>query len=202
LDVILAEHSGFCFGVEKAIQRARQELVSLDPKAHPVYSLGPLIHNRQVVDSLESKGLNTIESVDDAAGGTIIIRSHGVPEATYQEIKSQQLRLVDTTCPFVKKIQTIVRDHYHQGHTIVIIGNEAHPEVIGINGWCNNQAIVVNTIAALNQIPENTTLCVVAQTTLQVSLYKTAEKNSTSVIRRFTGTIPSVWRRRNAAGSH
>ncbi|MDW7671527.1 MAG: 4-hydroxy-3-methylbut-2-enyl diphosphate reductase [Bacillota bacterium] len=176
MDVILAEHSGFCFGVEKAIQRARQELASQDPKAHPVYSLGPLIHNRQVVDSLESKGLNTIESVDDATGGTIIIRSHGVPEATYQEIKSQQLRLVDTTCPFVKKIQTIVRDHYHQGHTIVIIGNASHPEVIGINGWCNNQAIVINTIEELNQIPENITLCVVAQTTLQVSLYKTARE--------------------------
>jgi 4-hydroxy-3-methylbut-2-en-1-yl diphosphate reductase len=176
LDVILAEHSGFCFGVEKAIQRARQELASQDPAAHPVYSLGPLIHNRQVVNSLESKGLKTIESVDDAAGGTIIIRSHGVPETTFQEIKSQQLRLVDTTCPFVKKIQTVVRDHYHQGHTIVIIGNAAHPEVIGINGWCNNQGVVVNNIEDLNQIPENITLCIVAQTTLQVSFYKTVKE--------------------------
>jgi len=176
LDVILAEHSGFCFGVEKAIQRARHELSSTEPEVHPVYSLGPVIHNRQVVESLEQIGLMTIDTADEAAGGTVIIRSHGVPEKTYHEIESQHLRLVDTTCPFVKKIQTIVRDHHQKGHSVVIIGNDTHPEVIGINGWCENQGIVVHQIADLEKVPDEATLCVVAQTTMPVALFNSIQK--------------------------
>mgnify|MGYP001102784619 CR=1 FL=1 len=172
MQVILANHSGFCFGVQKAIERTRQELAVNIPKGRLVYSLGPVIHNRQVVESLEKQGLITIQQVDEATGGTVIIRSHGVPESIYEEIEAKSLQLVDTTCPFVKKIQTIVREHHRQGSVIVIIGNADHPEVMGINGWCDNQGIIVNQLTDLKDIPSDRPLCVVAQTTTPMTLFE------------------------------
>jgi len=175
LNVLIAEYAGFCFGVEKAIAKAHEEIES-ETIHGPVYSLGPIIHNHQVVEQLESKGLITINEVTEAANGTVIIRSHGVPEKTYHDVEDQGLRLVDTTCPFVKKIQRIVSDHHKKGHRIVIIGNKTHPEVIGINGWCNNEGLVVNDPQDTEEVPDKDTLCVVAQTTMPISLFKAIQK--------------------------
>jgi 4-hydroxy-3-methylbut-2-en-1-yl diphosphate reductase len=172
VEVIVAKHSGFCFGVKKAMERAQHELITNQPSNHPVYSLGPLIHNRQVVNSLAEKGLVTIESLDEAESGTIIIRSHGVPEHIYRAVENLPLTLVDTTCPFVKRIQTIVQEHHQKGVTIVIVGNASHPEVIGINGWCDNQGIVVSSTDDLKKIPSDRPLCVVAQTTMPNKLFE------------------------------
>ena len=171
MEVIVAKHSGFCFGVKKAMERAQHELKINNTSNHPVYSLGPLIHNRQVVDSLAERGLMAIETLDEAGSGTIIIRSHGVPEHIYQTVENLPLTLVDTTCPFVKRIQTIVQEHHKKGVTIVIVGNASHPEVIGINGWCDNQGIVVNNIDELTKVPLDRPLCVVAQTTMPNKLF-------------------------------
>ena len=171
MNVLIAEHAGFCFGVEKAIEKAHEE-IEANVNNGPVYSLGPIIHNHQVVEELESKGLKTINDVKEAENGTVIIRSHGVPEQTYKDIEERGLRLVDTTCPFVKKIQQIVCEHHEKGHKIVIIGNKTHPEVIGINGWCHNEGLVVSDPQDVDIIPQDVTLCVVAQTTMPLTLFE------------------------------
>lgn len=171
MNILIAEHAGFCFGVEKAIEKAHEE-IEANADNGPVYSLGPIIHNRQVVEELESKGLKTINDVKEAENGTVIIRSHGVPEQTYKDIEEGRLRLVDTTCPFVKKIQQIVSEHHQKGHRIVIIGNKTHPEVIGINGWCHNEGLVINDPQDVDIIPQNETFCVVAQTTMPIALFE------------------------------
>lgn len=171
MKVLIAEHAGFCFGVEKAIEKVQEEIESRI-KDEPVYSLGPIIHNHQVVALLEEKGLRIIDEIDEAEDGTVIIRSHGVPEATYRELESRGLRVVDTTCPFVKKIQRIVSDHHAKGYRIIIIGNRNHPEVVGINGWCDNQGHIVGDPLDLELVPKRTPLCVVAQTTMPVALFQ------------------------------
>jgi len=171
LNVLIAEHAGFCFGVEKAIEKAYEE-IDTNVINGPVYSLGPIIHNHQVVEQLERRGLRTINEISDAENGTVIIRSHGVPEITYKEIENRGLRLVDTTCPFVKKIQRIVSEHHAKGHRIVIIGNRTHPEVIGINGWCNNEGLVISETHEVEKIPHDETLCIVAQTTMLIGLFQ------------------------------
>ncbi len=179
MNVLIAEHAGFCFGVEKAIEKAYEE-IEANVISGPVYSLGPIIHNHQVVEQLESKGLKTINEISDAEYGTVIIRSHGVPEITYKEIENRGLRLVDTTCPFVKKIQRIVSEHHAKGHRIIIIGNRTHPEVIGINGWCNDEGLVISEPHEVGNIPENDTLCVVAQTTMPIDLFKSIKNELTN----------------------
>lgn len=172
MDVILASHSGFCFGVEKAVNRTTEEVDAIRAGMHPVYSLGPVIHNQQVVEALEKKGLTIINDVNEALEGTVIIRSHGVAKEIYDQLESKGLSIVDTTCPFVKKIQTIVQARHQLGETIVIVGNSEHPEVVGINGWCQNQGIIISDESDLDKIPTEGTLCVVAQTTLPVQLFE------------------------------
>ncbi|SMP47966.1 4-hydroxy-3-methylbut-2-enyl diphosphate reductase [Anoxynatronum buryatiense] len=172
MEVILANHSGFCFGVEKAVRRTTEEVNSIEAGVHPVCSLGPVIHNQQVVESLEKKGLNTINDVSEASEGTVIIRSHGVAKDVYDVLEAKGLRVVDTTCPFVKKIQTIVQARHQLGETVIIVGNSEHPEVIGINGWCQNRGIIISDENDLKKVPAEGPLCVVAQTTLPVQLFE------------------------------
>ena len=183
LDVFVAKHSGFCFGVEKAIERSRMELMNIQPDDQPVYSLGPLIHNRQVVNELESQGLKTLEDLDHASAGTVIIRSHGVAEWVYGEIENKGMKVVDATCPFVRKTQEIVRDQHKAGSRIVIVGDKNHPEVIGINGWCDNKGIVLEDPRQLHGISSTTPITIVAQTTVQEALF---EKVTALIRSKFT----------------
>jgi 4-hydroxy-3-methylbut-2-enyl diphosphate reductase len=162
LKIILAEYSGFCFGVEKAISTS---INVVEKSKNKVYSLGPLIHNNQVINKLKEKGLNIIEDINEANNGKVIIRSHGVPLDVLLRAKENNIEIIDATCPFVKKIQHKVKEYYEQGFQIVIIGNPDHPEVIGINGWCNNSAYIINSEKDVNTMPAYKKVCVVAQTT-------------------------------------
>lgn len=170
MKVIVANNSGFCFGVEKAIDTAFKEVRTVNV-SKSIYSLGPLIHNQQVVDKLEIEGVKVIENLDLIDEGTVIIRSHGVSKEVYDQLTEKGLQLVDATCPFVKKIQKIVKEHRDNGYSIVIIGNADHPEVIGINGWCNNEGFVVQSKDDLEKIPFLNKLCIVVQTTMPTSLF-------------------------------
>ena len=107
MKVILADYSGFCFGVENAINTTLKEIDNKDENK-VVSSLGPLIHNDQVVKELKDKGVNVINNIDDAIEGSIIIRSHGVPKNIYEKAKNNKLEIIDATCPFVRWIQNIV----------------------------------------------------------------------------------------------
>lgn len=159
----LAENSGFCFGVNNAMKKT---LDVLNSKNINIYSLGPLIHNDQVINLLNKKGLKVIKSIDQINDGKIIIRSHGVPLNIYEEAKNKGIEIIDCTCPFVKKIQNKVYEFYNKGYTIIIIGDPNHPEVKGINGWCNDSAIIINSKDNVEDVPKCDKICIVAQTTI------------------------------------
>ena len=171
MKIKIATNAGFCFGVKRAMTMAWHEL---EKNEDSIYSLGPLIHNNQAVQKYEEKGLKTIDSIDDVDyNSNMIIRSHGVGEEIYNKAKKNNINIMDATCPFVKKIHDIAHRYYKDGYKIIIIGDAKHPEVIGINGWCNNESIIIKTLDDL----ENTDLdksekyCIVAQTTINVDLY-------------------------------
>jgi len=162
LKIILAKHAGFCFGVMRAVKAVYDKVAS----GEPIYTIGPIIHNPQVVDELRKKGVVIEEDIDRIENGTVIIRSHGVVPAIYERIKEKNLKLVDATCPYVKRIHEKVRRFHENDYQIIIVGEREHPEVIGINGWCNNQAIILNDSSDIDSLPPVKKACVVAQTTI------------------------------------
>lgn len=171
MEVKIAKNAGFCFGVKRAMKMAWDELQKSEDG---IYALGPLIHNKQAVLKYEENGLKTIDEVSEVpTSKSMIIRSHGVGESVYTESKEKGLNVIDTTCPFVKKIHEVAKKHYSQGFDIIVIGDAKHPEVIGINGWCNNEAIIIKTLEDLESInlDKNKKYCVVAQTTINIDLY-------------------------------
>ena len=126
--VRVANHSGFCFGVKRAIKIAEKTLASSKGSKN-IYSLGSIIHNPQVVGALSKKGLKVIKDIIDARSGTIIISSHGAPIEIVNKIKKKKLALVDATCPFVKNAHNIVKDLKSKGYDVIVIGDKKHPEV-------------------------------------------------------------------------
>lgn len=166
MNVELATTAGFCFGVKRAVDMVYEEI----KKGGKVYTYGPIIHNEVVVADLASKGvglIHTIEELKAITEGTIIIRSHGVSREVYDTIVKQGLKIVDATCPFVIKIHKIVKEQSDLGCHIIIIGNDEHPEVDGIKGWCmNNYTVIENTHQAENlNLSVDQKICIVSQTT-------------------------------------
>lgn len=165
--VEIAKNSGFCFGVKKAIDTT----ISVIEKEKNVSSLGPLIHNRQVVDILDKKGLKVVEEIEDAEG-SLIIRSHGVPIEIYDRAKQSDIEIIDCTCPFVRKVQKKAESCFKSGKKVIIVGDASHPEVMGINGWCRDEAYVVNSLEDVHALPEIENVCIVAQTTIRNELFE------------------------------
>jgi 4-hydroxy-3-methylbut-2-enyl diphosphate reductase len=163
--IIRAPHSGFCFGVKQAIEKAEAAVSQCE--GAPIHSRGSLIHNKNVTETLLKKGIDVIETLDEAGfGDTVIVRSHGEPKKFYEDADSLNLKIVDATCPYVKRIHDHVQRAYLHGKQVVIVGDQNHPEVIGVNGWCENSAIVVGSSAEA-ELVKGTDLFVVAQTTIQ-----------------------------------
>jgi 4-hydroxy-3-methylbut-2-enyl diphosphate reductase len=165
MEVLLAKTAGFCFGVKRAVDTVYEQV-----NKGNVYTYGPIIHNEEVVRDLESKGVRIIadeQELQQIKEGTVVIRSHGVERRVYELIEQNGLELVDATCPFVKKIHNIVDKDSTEGRQIVIIGNENHPEVMGIVGWCNNSPIVLETEQSVENlcISTDTPISLVSQTT-------------------------------------
>ncbi|MDD3217933.1 MAG: 4-hydroxy-3-methylbut-2-enyl diphosphate reductase [Lachnospiraceae bacterium] len=175
MEVIVAKTAGFCFGVKRAVDMAYEQSVN---GKKPIYTYGPIIHNEEVVGDLEAKGVRVIENEEELKKihtGTVIIRSHGVSRHIYEVIKTQGLDMVDATCPFVKKIHTIVDRESRGGRHIVIIGNADHPEVEGIRGWCNGEKVTVihNIIDAEEfSLSEGEKVCIVSQTTFNYNKFE------------------------------
>lgn len=172
MEVILAKTAGFCFGVKRAVEKV-YENVGKDT----LYTYGPIIHNEEVVKDLEKKGvrvINGIDEIDDIPNGTVVIRSHGVSEDVYNRLQEKGLNVVNATCPFVQKIHRIVKTESMDGKTIVIIGNEGHPEVEGIKGWSHSKTYVVSSVydAENLALKQGEKVCVVSQTTFNFKKFK------------------------------
>ncbi len=169
--ITVAKTAGFCFGVNRAVE-------FLENTDSPTATLGPIIHNTAVVENLKKNGVIAIDKIEEMPDNTVLaIRTHGVGKCVYEKIESSGCDYVDLTCPFVKKIHKIVAKNYADGYKIVIIGDKEHPEVIGINGWCENNAIVALDISDLSgKIEECDKVCVVSQTTMDRKTFKKIEK--------------------------
>ena len=173
MEVILAETAGFCFGVKRAVDQVYEQIKT----GKKIYTFGPIIHNENVVEDLEKKGVQVIENVDELATlteGSVVIRSHGVSKDVYELNQKQGLESGDATCPFVKKIHRIVEKESKQGCQIIIIGNDSHPEVEGIKGWCEKPAIVIESKEQAGQVtlPQNQKICIVSQTTFNYNKFQ------------------------------
>lgn len=159
-----AENAGFCFGVKQAIEKAEK---AAEESSGKIYSMGSLIHNERVTEDLKKKGIDVIESLDEIPdleeGVKVIIRSHGEGKAFYEEAGLKNIELVDATCPFVAKIHKLVNDTEKQ---VIIVGDEKHPEVLGISGWCRKPAIVVSSRSDAEKVEEDD-LFIVTQTTIR-----------------------------------
>lgn len=172
MDLKLANNSGFCFGVQRAVDVVYDEIKN----GGNVYTYGPIINNEVVVEELRSKGVRVIESPEELNGlpkGTIIIRSHGVSQKLLVELSSYGHKIIDATCPYVKKIHKTVSKY--DNHHIIIVGNPEHPEIKGIIGWCNNDNYTV--IENIDQATEfdlqlDVKLCIVAQTTFNYNRFQ------------------------------
>lgn len=166
MKVELAKSAGFCFGVEKAVNTVYEEAKKND---EIVYTLGPIIHNEEVVKDMKRRGVEAvnIEDLNSLPKGTVIIRSHGVSKDVYNFVKHSGHRVVDATCPFVKKIHAIVSVQSGKKKTVVIIGNPKHPEVIGIRGWGDENTYAVENIEQFMNLnlKKDEEIVIVAQTT-------------------------------------
>jgi 4-hydroxy-3-methylbut-2-enyl diphosphate reductase len=163
LRILRAEHAGYCFGVRRTLEMTEKALRGAG--ARRVYACGPLIHNEAVMRELARRGLRFIESPGEAeSGGALVIRSHGESAAFYAKAAAKGLAIVDATCPFVKRIHDLVRDAHARGRTVVIMGDARHPEVVGINGWCDDGALIVKDAKEASRV-KGDKLFAVAQTT-------------------------------------
>lgn len=207
MEVKVAKSAGFCFGVKRAVKLVYDEAASNPGR---VFTMGPIIHNDQVVDDLRSRGVRIIN--DDLVcgetgdmpgpGDTVILRSHGVSREMADRVRALGCRTVDATCPFVSKIHSIVDTKSREGYHIVIVGNPDHPEVCGIRGWVNGPCTVIASAEEAERVsfPSGTNLWMVSQTTFNLEnfnkIVEIVGKKGYSVI--VTNTICNATKERQA----
>lgn len=163
MQIILAKHAGFCFGVKRAVQRA----LELAAEGRELVSLGDLIHNQKFVEYLRQKGIRSVQSVQEVPeGARVLIRSHGVPPERYEQLRARGLETIDLTCPFVARIHKKARQEQQNYAAILIVGKAEHPEVVGIKGWAGERARVVGSVQEARALPAFESALVVAQTTI------------------------------------
>jgi 4-hydroxy-3-methylbut-2-enyl diphosphate reductase len=173
MKILLAKTAGFCMGVRRAV-----EMVFDAPSKYenPICTYGPLIHNPQVLNLLEEKGISVLNNIPAHGSGTVLIRAHGVPPETKKHLKKTGFKIIDATCPRVIKVQTIIRKHAKQDYTSIIIGDKDHPEVIGLLGYAGEKGVAVDNLKDLDSLPPFERAIIVAQTT-QNTLFFEKVKN-------------------------
>ncbi len=174
MEVIVAEHAGFCFGVTKAVETVYEQ-IEKDKKN--IYTFGPIIHNEIVVGDLQKKGVRVIEDVSELAGitdGIVVIRSHGVTKEIHKKLMDTGLEIIDATCPFVKRIHRIVDEESKKGKSIIVVGSSTHPEVEGIVSYAQGPVYVVESPkeAADFDGDKETEYVIVSQTTFNMNKFK------------------------------
>ena len=180
MSITVAKTAGFCFGVNRAVEIVNK-LADGDSK---VCTLGPIIHNKEMVSELKNKGVFSIDDINEAKNfDTVVIRSHGVPKSVYDTLATFDCEVVDATCPFVSKIHRIVKKAGESDKTVLIAGDKNHPEVMGIVGHCVNDCYTFKDEeeleSALDIMRKKNidNICVVAQTTFDVTLFEKCLKN-------------------------
>ncbi len=173
MKIIMDPGAGFCPGVRKVIQKAEELL----KEPSPVYSLGQLIHNQEEIQRLQDQGLNVLDHsqipafTENPRDITLLIRAHGEPPTMKDVLQKGKFRLVDGTCSIVRSSQKLARQYYENGFRVVIVGKKNHPETIGINGYCQNRAIIVEQMEDIDVLPSQIRLFVMAQTTTHPSFF-------------------------------
>lgn len=137
MEIIIGENAGFCYGVNRAVENAIKEA-----RMGITYCLGEIVHNQNVIEKLEKAGVIFINNIEQAKGKAII-RAHGVPKEVYEKARKNNISLIDLTCPSVLKIQQMVEDYSKKDFFIIIVGNNKHPEIIGIKSRAGNKCIVI-----------------------------------------------------------
>lgn len=172
MDIKLAPNAGFCFGVRAAINKGEK---LIEEGKGPIATLGPLIHNPQEVARLESLGIRSYDELDDIHEQNVLIRTHGVAPSIYREIENAGHTYFDCTCPKVKKVQQIAREHAEAGYQVLILGDRNHPEVMAIVGWTNDTAIVFISLDELKALSlDGKKICLVSQTTEKLERFESA----------------------------
>ncbi|MBM7555993.1 bifunctional 4-hydroxy-3-methylbut-2-enyl diphosphate reductase/30S ribosomal protein S1 [Halanaerobacter jeridensis] len=166
MEILVGDYAGFCFGVDRAMEIAFE---AGESKTDEVYTLGPLIHNPQAVGKLNKVGVGLAEDINDVEEGTIIIRSHGVAPEVIEKAEKKGLEVINATCPFVKKAQEKAKKLKEDGYQVLISGDKNHPEVAGILGFTNEQAIVIEDESDFSKVPNTDKIGVITQTTQSIS---------------------------------
>ena len=169
MKISVAKTAGFCMGVRRAVELA------LDAPAKyplPIYTYGPLIHNPQVLALFAEKGVTVLGEIPQQGHGTVLVRAHGIPPGTHQALKAAGFTVINATCPRVIKVQSIIKGHARKGYSIIIIGDQDHPEVVGLQGYAGERGFVVAGLEGLQALPCFEQAIIVAQTTQNLREYK------------------------------
>ncbi len=187
MQITIAKHSGFCTGVRRAVDTA------MSVPAENTFVLGEIIHNKHVVEQIEARGIKTVNNLDAVPdGATVIFRSHGVPADYYRQCQQRNINVIDCTCGFVRNTQKIVKSQYEQGKFIIIVGEAAHPEVVGLLGWCANSALVVNDENSDLTTVKDKDVCVVAQTTFSVEKFEKIIENIKNLCEKTVAVFKTI----------
>jgi 4-hydroxy-3-methylbut-2-enyl diphosphate reductase len=167
MKILIAKTSGFCMGVRRAVEMV---LDAPDRYTKPIFTYGPLIHNPQVLNLLQSKDIKVLDEIPNCGSGTVLIRAHGVPPTAKQKLREAEFRVIDATCPRVIKVQTIIGKHAKKGYAAIIIGDKDHPEVIGLLGYARDNGYAVGSMEELEALPAFDNAIIVSQTTQNTRL--------------------------------
>jgi (E)-4-hydroxy-3-methyl-but-2-enyl pyrophosphate reductase len=169
MEIIVAEESGLCYGVKRALTMARR---TRRGKSGQVVTIGDLIHNPRVIAELAAEGIGSVEAPDEVREGTVIIRSHGVSPEVYRRLRRRKIDVVDATCPIVRKIQRLVEALARKGREVVIVGDREHPETRGLLGHSRGKGIVVEDEAQARKLPARKVRAVLAQSTHDLGAFQ------------------------------
>jgi 4-hydroxy-3-methylbut-2-enyl diphosphate reductase len=168
MKITIARTAGFCMGVRRAVDMV---LDAANKSDTPIYTYGPLIHNPQVLEMLETKGISRLDTIPETGKGMVLIRAHGVPPEDEAALEAAGFTVINATCPRVVRVQVIIRKFAKKGYATIIVGDENHPEVVGLLGYARGNGHAVTTMEQLQALPEFDNAVVVAQTTQNTALY-------------------------------
>ena len=181
MEIVLAEGAGFCFGVKRALDLTAKTIREVNA-AKPIHTLGPLIHNPQVVAQLKAQGVEVMEQPDEQSSGVVIVRSHGVAPKVMEQLEELSYDVVDATCPFVHRAMRWAKQLKDEGYQVIIVGDRLHPEVQAILGYTDETAHVVSTPQEIKKLPIASRVGIIAQTTQSVSNFKACVNELAGVV--------------------
>ncbi|MBN2245790.1 MAG: 4-hydroxy-3-methylbut-2-enyl diphosphate reductase [Candidatus Aminicenantes bacterium] len=169
MEIFVAEESGLCYGVKRALRIAKK---TRETRGSNIYTFGDLIHNPQVISDLENRGIHSIDDLEKINSGTVIIRSHGVSPDIYTKLSEKNIETIDATCPIVKKIQQLVEKLAKKEEEIIIVGNKEHPEIQGLIGYSQGKGIIVENESQVKNLLPRKKRVVLVQSTQDLFLLK------------------------------